>query len=497
LYTSVIAQSLLLWAASIYKAGFPGIVAVALSFLSVLLTWLCSISFTSAVAIVLPWLSISAVPFVSHPVLIVGLFGAPAFLGALIGQHVGLLALESYLCRSFSGRKRQLPSALRGAVAKLDAERWIFKAGFLQWLILLVIGTVYRVGATYIALTWLVSPAFAYGLLEATLSPERLPKPLKIVTLIVSLSAPFLLSAGVFIRLTGALVGSLVRSVWSPGTTPDWMANLAVGVFISILVCLTLWHLLCYVHISDAKTVVVLSAVALFATSLAAVISGVVPPFSEDTSRAVNVVHVVDATGAGRPASYVAVFSGTPGNLDAESRHIGEGLVCGRDDGEVDFVTFSMRYGCRTGKNAEAGWARSEIPTIRVEEDHRRREAGVTRVSVDTRVSTRWFLGINFALVEDFRLEDGESGEELIPTGGDKSSVDGWHIIQFSGGKRSPTTFKLTLIWSSEAGGRRNGEEDKKNDELLLLLRLRTDVPRLSPPAKDIISKLPVWCSLF
>lgn len=49
------------------------------------------------------------------------------------------------------------------------------------------------------------------GLLEATLSPLRFPKPLKTLTLVIGVSLPFLISSGMVIRLTGTLVGTAVR----------------------------------------------------------------------------------------------------------------------------------------------------------------------------------------------------------------------------------------------------------------------------------------------
>jgi hypothetical protein len=56
------------------------------------------------------------------------------------------------------------------------------------------------------------------GLLEATLSPVRLPKPLKLATLIMGLAVPILISAGIFIRLAGTIIGTLIRfdrySLW-------------------------------------------------------------------------------------------------------------------------------------------------------------------------------------------------------------------------------------------------------------------------------------------
>lgn len=52
---------------------------------------------------------------------------------------------------------------------------------------------------------------FLDGFLEATLSPARLPRPLKIVTLLMGLAVPILISAGVFIGLTLTIIGVVVR----------------------------------------------------------------------------------------------------------------------------------------------------------------------------------------------------------------------------------------------------------------------------------------------
>ncbi|KAJ0504264.1 putative legumain protein [Helianthus annuus] len=41
---------------------------------------------------------------------------------------------------------------------------------------------------------------------------------------------------------------------------------------------------------------------------------------------------------------------------------------------------------------------------------------------------------------------DAENGEELIQIG-TKSTSDGWHSIQYSGGKNAPKRFGLTLYW--------------------------------------------------
>lgn len=81
--------------------------------------------------------------------------------------------------------------------------------------------------------------------------------------------------------------------------------------------------------------------------------------------------------------------------------------------------------------------------------------------------------------------------DELVPTG-NKSSVDGWHTIQFSGGKDAPTSFALTLLWKKNST-----RWVKGNTVPPPLLKLRTDFNRLTPKAERVISKLPSWCSLF
>ncbi|KAK4403884.1 hypothetical protein Sango_0757000 [Sesamum angolense] len=460
LYNSVILQSLLLWSTSLLMGGYSAALSLVLSCLSLVLMWIFSISFSAVVAFILPLISSSPVQFVSSPWLVVGLFGAPALLGAFSGQHVGFIVLESYLSRTLPERRKNLPANLQSSVAKLDAERWLYKAGLLQWLVLLMVGNYYRIGSTYLALAWLVSPAFAYGLLEATLSPARLPKPLKTLTLLIGLFVPFLLSSGMVIRLCATIIGTAVR-------------------FVSV----------------GAKMPIIIATSVIFVVSVGAVWAGVFPPFTDDTARAVNVVHVVDATNTNgeklEPVSYISLFSTTPGNLIKEADHIGEGFVCGTSR-HLDFVTFSVNYSCWTDKGAATGWLESDIPAIHVDKDVKG-ESRETEISIDTRASTRWSLAINTREVDDFQLKDTDSSEELIPLG-EKSSVDGWHTIQFSGGRKAPTKFNLSLFWNKN--GTQTTTGNMKNDSSLLL-RLRTDVDRSTPPMKTVLQKLPPWCSQF
>ncbi|XP_022742113.1 endoplasmic reticulum metallopeptidase 1 isoform X3 [Durio zibethinus] len=287
LHNSVIMQSLLIWTTSLLMGGYTAAFSLVLSCLSIILMWIFSISFSALVALILPLISSSPVPYVSTPWLVVGLFAAPAFLGALTGQHLGYLVLQRYLSNVYAKRK-QLSPVIQADLIKLETERWLYKAGSLQWLVLLIIGTYYKIGSSYVALVWLVPPAFAYGLLEATLTPVRLPKPLKLATLLMGLAIPILVSAGIFIRFANTIIGLSVRFDRNPGDTPEWLPSVALSFFIAVVICLTLVYLLSYIHLSGAKTSIVLSTCIFFVLSLAAVFSGIIPPFTEDTARAVN-----------------------------------------------------------------------------------------------------------------------------------------------------------------------------------------------------------------
>ncbi|XP_057979606.1 uncharacterized protein LOC131165654 isoform X2 [Malania oleifera] len=496
LHNSVIMQSLLIWATSLLMGGYPAMISIVLSCLSLILMWTFSIILSVSVAFILPFISSSPVPYVASPWLVVGLFGAPAVLGALTGQHLGYLILLSYLSRICSNRMQQQQSPVTQTdLIKLEAERWLFKAGFVQWFVLLMIGNYYKIGSSYLALVWLISPAFAYGFLEATLTPARSPKPLKVVTLLMGLTIPVLMSAGIVIRLVATMIGSVVRFDRNPGSFPEWLGNVIMAIIIAVIVCLTIVFLLSYLHLSGAKRSTILAACILFGLSVAAIKSGIIPPFTEDTARAVNVVHIVDTTGSygeqKDPLSYISLFSATPGKLTKEVEEINEGFVCGRDK-VIDFVTFSVNYGCWTDNDTGSGWSKSEAPALHVESDIKGDDR-TTQVSIDTKISTRWSLAINTAVIEDFVLE-GNSGE-LVPPG-NKGSMDGWHIIQFSGGKNALTRFNLTLSWFKNYTHLIGNISEWKSNEHLLL-KLRTDVDRLTEKTERVLTKLPSWCSLF
>jgi hypothetical protein len=160
LHNSVIMQSLLIWVTSLAMGGIPAATSLALSCLGVILMWVFSLGFSILVAFLLPLISSSPVPYVSSPWLVVGLFGSPAILGALTGQHLGYLLFQKYLL-SVHSKRGQFPPMIQAELVKLEAERWLYKAGSFQWLILLILGNYFKIGSSYLALVWLVSPAFA------------------------------------------------------------------------------------------------------------------------------------------------------------------------------------------------------------------------------------------------------------------------------------------------------------------------------------------------
>ncbi|KAJ3706443.1 hypothetical protein LUZ61_010148 [Rhynchospora tenuis] len=479
LHNSVIFQSLLILATSLAMGGRTGGISFLISLLTTFLMFLFSLSFSSIVAFLLPFLSTSPAPYIASPWLVIGLFGAPALVGALTGQHIGFVLLKGYIKKSHGVEN----------LAKLEAERWLFKAGIVQWLVLLILGNYFKVGSSYLALFWLASPSVAYGLMEATLTPARSPRKLKVITLIVGIAAPVVASTDIVVRVLGNLIGTIVRLDRNPGGAPVWLSNALVAIYISLIICLMLVHLLSYIHLSGAKLPLVLSMVALLALSLGIVSTGVIPAFTDDISRTVNVVHVVDTTEnyikAREPLSYISLYSNTPGKLSREIENLkDEEFLCGRNN-TIDFVTFTMNYGCLSYLDVESGWTKSEIPTIQVESDSKT-DGRETLISIDTKSATRWTLAINMEEIADFTIYVGL--DEVVTTG-NKTNIDGWHIIQFAGGKSSPTKFKIKLFWSSNSV--------QKVSESPYLLKLRADVPKLTPRAEKVLNKLPKWTSQF
>ncbi|KAK6933372.1 Peptidase M28, partial [Dillenia turbinata] len=142
LHYSVILQSALIWTTSLLMGGYAAAISLVLSCLSVILMWILALAFAALVAFILPFISSSPVPYVANPWLTVGLVGAP--------------------------RTRTLSPSIRDDLAKLEAERWLYKSGIIQWLLNLFLGTYYKIGSPYIALVWLVSPLFVVHIVDTT-----------------------------------------------------------------------------------------------------------------------------------------------------------------------------------------------------------------------------------------------------------------------------------------------------------------------------------------
>jgi hypothetical protein len=173
LYISVIVQTLLLLLVSLFQGGLTSVKAFLLSVRCIVFSWVCAIVLSCLVGVGLSSLSTATVPYIAHPWLIIGLYGSPALVGSLLGQYLGYRSLKEYLFRNRQKRSTQISIMKSTAEAQLteyeadlilatwDAERWLFKAGIIQWLAFLTLGVSFVVGASYIALVWIVSPAVA------------------------------------------------------------------------------------------------------------------------------------------------------------------------------------------------------------------------------------------------------------------------------------------------------------------------------------------------
>lgn len=171
-YNTILLQAILIWVASLIVGGFQAFTAMLLSILSIVLMWIFSLSLTVPVAFLLPLVCVHPSPYIGSPWLIMGLFGAPAVIGALVGQHLGFLILHKYLCRIASkGAPISTLDVNLQYLLKLESERWIFKSGFLLWQFVLVLGIFFKAGSSYIPLLWLASPALACKFCVIIISP--------------------------------------------------------------------------------------------------------------------------------------------------------------------------------------------------------------------------------------------------------------------------------------------------------------------------------------
>lgn len=508
LYVSVILQSLLIWTASLVQGGVRAVMSLSLACLSILMTWTLSLSFSALIAFLLPHLCSSPFPYIARPWLLVGLFGAPALLGALFGHHLGYVTLQKYLLQ-LEKKKHELSSNEGISKYQLDsikweAQRWLFKGGLVQWLLMLMLGIRVKAGSSFIAFIWLVSPAVAYGLAEATLSPLRQPRELKSSSLILGLIPPVVLTAGVFIRGVEIIVGTIIRFDRNPGGSPEWFGSVIIAVLVTTGVCLLLVYLLPYAHSSGGLKWIIMGTCVFFLLTLGAVMFKFVSPFTTDIGRPVNVVHVVEATSNkgnhSQFKSYISLSSVTPGKLTEEIKHLkDENFICGKGN-PVDFVTYSVEYGCVSLDGTGDGWSERDFPVIQVESDNIIEGKRQTILSVDMKVSNRWVMAINDMEIKGFKLEmttaQKDTRETLVP-GDDIVGVHGWHIVQFASNMDGPTYFFLTLFWHQNSTSPLSRTGAHKNRENDLLIKLRTDMKTITPRVTQILEKLPNWCVSF
>ncbi|KAG0609983.1 hypothetical protein M758_7G029700 [Ceratodon purpureus] len=512
LHYSVIFQLGILQVNAIVLSGFSSLVAACLALLAIYLTWCFAIGFTLFVAMIVPAIGSSAVPFLASPWLVIPLYCVPAAIGALIGHHFGHMLLVGYLWHVDEEQQKQKKTqsisdqitSLRGVVQHApatvlcEAERWLYKAGIMQWVLVLGLTTWAKAGAAYLPLAWVVGPTVAYGLLEIRLSPRQALRPLRHLTFWLGVLAPTVLTALPAFHFPRILINMLVNFDRNPGGLPEWTGSVMLACVCAIFTTLMLVYLLPYVHRSGGLPYILglLGAVLLFA--LAAVALSVFPAFTGDIGRGINVVHVIDTDGQeGGGRSFLSLASVTMGNLKEEAKHMGDAdLVCGRNS-TLDFATYTVKYGCQKPVPLDEGlWLRRpSLVVIKDEEGPPR----VTTVRLEAGMARRWFLAISSNKVERLQLEavtdsTSETEKFLVPTT-DISGVDGWHIIQYNGpsipsiygydGINGPSIFLLTLHWSKNA------------TDAPALLKLRTDVPITTPQAEKMLEDVPEWCLSF
>lgn len=514
LYGSIILQSLLLLFVSSLQGGWTSVKALFLSMQCLILSWVFSLSISFLAALGLSFLSHAAIPYIAHPWLAAILFGIPALFGALVGHHLGCKLLKAYLFNVRQVRSKSLQKSFKKTDLRLtdlqqsskeidlrmatwDAEKWLFKAGFLQWLGLLIIGTWFEIGSSYIAMLWIVSPALAYGLIDATFSPQRTPRELKTITLLAALPVPLISSAGSVVHFYNFMVGSLVRFDRNPGMNPVWLGNSILAILTAIIVCLCLVYLLPYAHRSGGLKWILCGLLLVFGVALSLVVFEAVQPFTEHCGRAVNVVNVVEVNSEHLRTSYISLSSLTPGKLTRELSYIkDEGFVCEKGDG-IDMVTHVIKYGCTSFTREEEFL--NEIPTLKIDEEKVVDGNRVASIILNTKKARRWVLAINTTNLRSFEVEalTEASGErEVIAPRRSPSSIDGWHTVQFVTDQAGPSYFELSLVWFNSAplplqSNRREGEDEN------LLLKLRTDVNTTTPKLKRTLEKLPSWVSDF
>ncbi|KAL3685909.1 hypothetical protein R1sor_003931 [Riccia sorocarpa] len=481
---SILIQGLVLLVSSMFLSGTgtAAFVELGLAILTLVLTWLMALAHVLLVAIILPYVSPFPLPYIAHSWIAVGLFGFPAVFGALLGQAIGRALLAKYIGRD--GRRQ----------AELHAERWLFKAGMLQWMLLLGLGTWVGAGSSVLALFWLVPPAIAYGLMETKFSPQQRLRGIKRTTLWLSSIVGLSTTAFPAVRLGGVIIGGLARAERNPGSAPVWAGNAVSGGLIAGIVCLTLIYLLPFAHRSGGLKWILLGLTTAFIVTLGIVVFEVVPAFTEHVSRGLHLVHVVDTKSldpvTGLPSQKISLFAATAGGFEKELNAMkDEDFVCGKS---IDYVSFLVKSGCEKPLDDDKSLLKGQ-PSITVESDKVSSGQRVTSVRLTAGASYRWNLAINTTAVESFKLETSSDRQVLVP-GGKIFGVNGWHNLQYCSGKPTgPDDFYLTLYWHPEEVSDKVVERSRD----IQVLRLRTDVNHITPEFDKLVTKLPAWCTLF
>ncbi|OAE27479.1 hypothetical protein AXG93_3911s1620 [Marchantia polymorpha subsp. ruderalis] len=492
-YFDILGFILLISSLYLSGLGIAALIELGLAILTIILTWTIASVHVFLVAVILPHASPFPIPYITHSWLAVGLFGVPAVMGALIGHSLGRALLKLYIAKNLDkGSSTRFSKELSARHVDWHAERWLFKAGLLQWMVVLGLGTWIRAGSSYIALFWIIPPAVVYGLMEAQFSPKQNLRALQRATLWLSMIAGVVVSAVPVIRLSGVLIGNLARFDRNPGSVPLWTGNALTGGLIAVYVCLTLVYLLPFAHRSGGLGWILAALMSVFVVTMGLVITQVVPAFNDHVGRALNVVHVVDTVNVdsvgGFPSQKISISAGTPGGFEQELNSLqGENFTCGKS---IDFVSHYVKSGCEKQLENDKFILKGQ-PMLNIEKD-KVNKAGirVTSVRYTTGSSIRWNLAFNTTAVQAFKLETSSDRQVLVP-GGAIEGVDGWHNMQFiSGETQGPNDFYLTLYWHPIADAlKTNGDN--------LLLKLRTDVNLVTPELERVLMKLPTWCALF
>ncbi|KAH7282220.1 hypothetical protein KP509_35G019900 [Ceratopteris richardii] len=518
LYCSIIAQSALLLLMSLSQGGWTAFKALLLSILSILLSWIFALGISYLISVILPYVSFTPIPYIAHPWLAVILFGMPALFGALVGHHVGFKVLKSYLYKVRRMQTEKLHKSFKDTGLELkdlkqsrkdldvrfavwDAERWLFKAGILQWVIILAICTWFEVGAAYIAMIWAVSPALAYGLIDATYSPKRAPQELKIRTLLAALFLPLISTGGIVIVFVKFLIGNLVRFDRSPGYNPDWVGNLVIAMLIAAVICLFLVYIFPIAHRSGGLKWILCGNLLSFLLAISLIGFEVIPPFTENTCRVLNAVQVVEIgsiDGVQKPtSSFLSLSSFTPGKLTREIPYIkDEGFSCEKTN-VIDMVTYDIKYGCVSATGHESGDNILTVyPKLELVEEKVLNGETLAKFHLDAEGSLRWVLALNTTSLKSFQLDEVREppGERhMLALRQNPASVEGWHIIQFVSGRGGPTKFDLSLTSLHSAPFKTISETFHNG----LLLKWRTDVNMTTAKLERTIKRLPKWVSFF